>query len=146
MPCIHSHTSLLYVLDHSHCLLTRSLLYQHRLFVRVSSVILPAYLGLHGTPPGQSVTLIRDQESDSLSCPQLAHQAVQLANGTINWRALYGEEAFRLAPPLYESELQRIRAEKEVDLKDLAEKAKQFATVIPRDFHPQPLEKPNSKL
>ena len=55
--------------------------------------------------------------------------ATQNANGTINWRALYGEEAFRLNPPLYESELQKIRASAGPDLKSIEQQAKEFAEV-----------------
>lgn len=53
------------------------------------------------------------------------------ANGQINWRALYGEEAFRLKQPLFESELQKLRAEKQINYKDLEEQAKEYAKVFP---------------
>ena len=60
---------------------------------------------------------------------QLGHQAAQCTNGTINWRQLYGDEAFRLKEPLYESELQRMRQTKAVDISALEKRAKEYAAV-----------------
>jgi hypothetical protein len=42
---------------------------------------------------------------------------------------MYGEDAFRLKVPLYESDYQRIKKEKQIDFDALAKKAKQYAEV-----------------
>lgn len=60
---------------------------------------------------------------------QLGHQAVSCTNGTINWRQIYGDDAFRLKTPLYESDYQQMRKEKEIDFEALAKRAKEYAEV-----------------
>ena len=60
---------------------------------------------------------------------QLGHQAANCTNGTINWKQIYGEEAFRLKAPLYESDFERLRKVKQVDGDDLAKRAKEYAKV-----------------
>mmetsp|Transcript_7048 Transcript_7048/g.20623 ORF Transcript_7048/g.20623 Transcript_7048/m.20623 type:complete len:183 (+) Transcript_7048:333-881(+) len=60
-------------------------------------------------------------------CGQLGHQAVNCTNGTINWKQIYGEEAFRLKSPVYESDYVKLRKGKEVDLEDLGKRAQQYA-------------------
>lgn len=50
-------------------------------------------------------------------------------NGTINWKQIYGEEAFRLKSPVYESDYVKLRKGKEVDLEDLGKRAQQYAKV-----------------
>lgn len=59
----------------------------------------------------------------------MGHQAVSCTNGTINWRQIYGDDAFRLKTPLYESDYQRMRKEKEIDFEALAKRAKEYAEV-----------------
>lgn len=59
----------------------------------------------------------------------MGHQAAQCTNGTVNWRQLYGEDAFRLKEPLYESDLLKMRKAKEVDLDALTKRAKEYAAV-----------------
>ena len=60
---------------------------------------------------------------------QLGHQAANCTNGTINWKQIYGEEAFRLKAPLYESDFERLRKVKQVDFDDLSKRAKEYAKV-----------------
>lgn len=60
---------------------------------------------------------------------QLGHQAVNCTNGTINWKQIYGDEAFRLKKPIYESDYQALKKSKQVDLVDLEKRARQYAKV-----------------
>eukprot|EP00884_Botryococcus_braunii_P022029 jgi/Botrbrau1/850/Bobra.0352s0043.1 len=60
-------------------------------------------------------------------CGQLGHQAVSCTNGTINWRQIYGDDAFRLKAPLYESDYQRIKKEKQIDFEALSKRARDYA-------------------
>ena len=62
---------------------------------------------------------------------QLGHQAAQCTNGTINWRQIYGDEEFRLKPPVYHSEVVEWLRKKKVDILDLEKRAKEFAEVLP---------------
>ena len=45
---------------------------------------------------------------------QLGHQASVCTNGTINWKQIYGDDAFRLKQPIYESDYQKLREAKKV--------------------------------
>ena len=60
---------------------------------------------------------------------QLGHQAANCTNGTINWKQIYGDEAFRLKAPLYESDFERLRKAKQVDYEGLERRAKEYAKV-----------------
>jgi hypothetical protein len=60
---------------------------------------------------------------------QVGHQAVECPNGTVNWKQIYGEEAFILRPPIYESQLRERRQLRTVDEADLRQKAEAFAKV-----------------
>lgn len=60
---------------------------------------------------------------------QVGHQAAQCTNGTINWKGIYGEEAFILKEPLYHSDYARMAEEKKVDLQDLEARATEYAKV-----------------
>jgi len=51
-------------------------------------------------------------------------------NGTVNWKGIYGEDAFILRPPVYESMLRERRQYKTVDAEQLAKKAQEYAQVI----------------
>lgn len=62
---------------------------------------------------------------------QLGHQAANCTNGTINWKQIYGDEAFKLKAPLYESDFQRLKKAKHVDFEDLEKQAKEYAKVHP---------------
>jgi hypothetical protein len=59
----------------------------------------------------------------------LGHQAANCTNGTINWRQIYGDEAFRLKEPIYPSDIYRMTKEKEVDFTDLEKRAQEWAKV-----------------
>lgn len=60
---------------------------------------------------------------------QVGHQAVECPNGTVNWKQIYGEDAFILRPPIYESQLREKRKMRTVDEADLRQKAEAFAKV-----------------
>ncbi|CAD7700567.1 unnamed protein product [Ostreobium quekettii] len=60
-------------------------------------------------------------------CGQLGHQAVNCTNGTINWRQIYGDEAFTIKPPVFWSEMADKQKKKEVDVKELARRAREYA-------------------
>ncbi|BDA49578.1 hypothetical protein COCOBI_14-1970 [Coccomyxa sp. Obi] len=60
-------------------------------------------------------------------CGQLGHQAANCTNGTINWRQIYGDEAFRLKDPIYPSDIYRSMKEKEVDFAALQKRAQEWA-------------------
>jgi len=61
---------------------------------------------------------------------QVGHQAVECPNGTVNWKGIYGEDAFILRPPVYESMLRERRQYKTVDADQLAKKAEEYAQVV----------------
>lgn len=50
-------------------------------------------------------------------------------NGTVNWKQIYGEETFIIRRPIFESELRERRKVKEVNIKDLEQRAKRYAKV-----------------
>lgn len=54
---------------------------------------------------------------------------MECPNGTVNWKQIYGEEAFILRPPIYESQLRERRQLRTVDEADLRQKAEAFAKV-----------------
>jgi len=61
---------------------------------------------------------------------QVGHQAAMCPNGnTVNWRAVYGDDIFKLRPPVFESQLRELRKRKYVDIGDLERRAKEFAKV-----------------
>lgn len=60
-------------------------------------------------------------------CGQLGHQAVNCSNGTINWKQIYGEEAFRLKQPIYASEYDQMAKAKQINYEDLTKRAMEYA-------------------
>lgn len=60
---------------------------------------------------------------------QVGHQAVECPNGTVNWKQIYGEDAFVLRPPIYESQMREKRKLRTVNEADLRQKAEAFAKV-----------------
>ncbi|KAI8467317.1 MAG: hypothetical protein J3K34DRAFT_523847 [Monoraphidium minutum] len=60
-------------------------------------------------------------------CGQLGHMAAMCPNGTVNWKQIYGEEAFLLRPPIYESELMEKRKAKQFDAADIERRAREYA-------------------
>lgn len=66
---------------------------------------------------------------NTIAGAQVGHQAAQCTNGTINWKGIYGDDAFVLKEPLYHSDYSRIAKEKQVDLTALEARAQQYAKV-----------------
>ena len=62
---------------------------------------------------------------------QLGHQAVNCTNGTINWRQIYGDEAFKLKPAIFPSDVDRAKKERQVDIEALEKQAREFVRVRP---------------
>jgi hypothetical protein len=54
---------------------------------------------------------------------------VECPNGTVNWKQIYGEDAFILRPPIYESQLRERRKLRTVDEADLRQRAEAYAKV-----------------
>ena len=50
-------------------------------------------------------------------------------NGTINWRQIYGDDAFRLKTPIYPSDEDRLKKKKVVNIPDLEKRAREWAKV-----------------
>ena len=67
---------------------------------------------------------------------QLGHQAVNCTNGTINWRQIYGDDAFTIKPPVYWSEYAKKMKKKDVDIKELEKRAREYARVRAGVIHP----------
>ena len=63
---------------------------------------------------------------------QLGHQAVNCTNGTINWRQIYGNDAFTLKPPMYPSDVDRRLMAKKIDFVALERSAREYAKVKAR--------------
>lgn len=60
-------------------------------------------------------------------CGQLGHQAANCTNGTINWRSVYGDDAFIMRQPIFWSDINARIKYKESGMKDLEERAKAYA-------------------
>lgn len=60
-------------------------------------------------------------------CGQLGHQASACTNGTINWRGVYGDDAFIMRQPIYWSDIQARIKYKEEGVKDLEARARAYA-------------------
>lgn len=54
---------------------------------------------------------------------------MECPNGTVNWKQIYGEDAFILRPPIYESQLREKRRMRTVDEAGLRERAEAYAKV-----------------
>ena len=59
----------------------------------------------------------------------MGHQAAQCTNSSINWKGLYGENAFKVKGVLFPSEIYAMEEAKKVDQKDLLERATAYAKV-----------------
>lgn len=59
----------------------------------------------------------------------MGHQAAQCTTGTINWRQMYGDVAFRIQPTVFQSDIDAIKKAREVDHAKLAEVAAAWARV-----------------
>lgn len=60
----------------------------------------------------------------------MGHQAANCTNGTINWRQIYGDEAFKLKAPVMPSEFDQAKKDKVVDLIALEKRAREYAKVL----------------
>eukprot|EP00879_Flechtneria_rotunda_P002595 GHRR01002796.1.p1 GENE.GHRR01002796.1~~GHRR01002796.1.p1 ORF type:complete len:148 (+),score=30.18 GHRR01002796.1:162-605(+) len=60
-------------------------------------------------------------------CGQVGHQAVECPNGTVNWKAIYGDDCFILRPPVYESQLRERRKLKQINIMDVTKHAEEYA-------------------
>lgn len=60
---------------------------------------------------------------------QLGHRAADCSSGTVNWRQIYGDNAFIYRPPQYWSEELAIRQSRKVDMADLEKRAREYAKV-----------------
>jgi WW domain len=58
---------------------------------------------------------------------QMGHQAAQCSVGTVNWKNIYGPEAFLLRRPVFWSEIEAAMKAKTIDFKSLEAKAKEYA-------------------
>ena len=67
-------------------------------------------------------------------CVQLGHQAVNCTNGTINWRQIYGDDAFRLKQPVYPSDYDRMAKAKDINYEELTKRATEYAKVSSPPF------------
>lgn len=70
----------------------------------------------------------------SLSCSrppalQLGHQAANCTTGTVNWRAMYGENAFVMRPAVFQSDIEAAQKAKQIDFEDLEKRARDYAKV-----------------
>ncbi|PRW58093.1 E3 ubiquitin- ligase Su(dx)-like [Chlorella sorokiniana] len=60
-------------------------------------------------------------------CGQLGHQAAQCTTGTVNWRAMYGENAFTIRPAVFQSDIDKAKKAKQVNFDDLERRARDYA-------------------
>jgi hypothetical protein len=57
----------------------------------------------------------------------MGHQAAQCTTGTVNWRSMYGEDAFRMRPTLFQSDIEAAAKSKQIDLVELEKNARAYA-------------------
>lgn len=62
---------------------------------------------------------------------QLGHQAANCTSGTVNWRQIYGDNAFILRPPTFWSEELAAKKKRQADLTELEKRAREYAKVGP---------------
>lgn len=89
--------------------------------------------------PYKSIPLARLPYSPALVTPrcsftttQLGHQAVTCPNGTIDWRAVYGDKTFILRPPLYSDQWKSLMEPLPVDIDAIAKQAEEYGKVCCR--------------
>ncbi|KAL4859448.1 hypothetical protein ACK3TF_000549 [Chlorella vulgaris] len=71
-------------------------------------------------------------------CGQLGHQAAQCTVGTVNWRAMYGENAFHMQPTVFQSDLDAAKKQKQIDFADLEARARDYAKMREEQGGPPP--------
>jgi len=57
----------------------------------------------------------------------MGHQAAQCTVGTVNWRSMYGAEAFLLQRPVFQSEVEAVLKSRKIDFEDLTKRARDWA-------------------
>jgi hypothetical protein len=57
----------------------------------------------------------------------MGHRAAQCDVGTVDWRAMYGPEAFILRPPVFHSDIEAAKRAKQIDYAELEKKAREWA-------------------
>jgi hypothetical protein len=57
----------------------------------------------------------------------MGHQAAQCTVGTVNWRAMYGENAFVMRPTLFHSDIEAAKKAKQIDFEELEKSARAYA-------------------
>ncbi|KAF5833301.1 hypothetical protein DUNSADRAFT_10422, partial [Dunaliella salina] len=62
-------------------------------------------------------------------CGQLGHRASECTSGTVNWRQIYGDNAFILRPPVYWSEELAAKKARQPDAGILEKQAREYAKV-----------------
>eukprot|EP00983_Pelagomonas_calceolata_P094180 1157858-Pelagomonas_calceolata.AAC.1 len=60
---------------------------------------------------------------------QLGHRASECTSGTVNWRQIYGDNAFILRPPVYWSEELAAKKARQPDAGILEKQAREYAKV-----------------
>ena len=60
---------------------------------------------------------------------QMGHQAAQCTVGTINWREMYGDDAFKIRPTVFQSDIDAVAKARKIDCAQLEEAARGWAQV-----------------
>jgi hypothetical protein len=60
---------------------------------------------------------------------QLGHRAADCGVGTINWRQMYGDNAFRMQQTVFQSDIDAAKKAKEINYKELEMRAREYAEV-----------------
>lgn len=60
---------------------------------------------------------------------QLGHQAAVCPNGTIDWRAVYGDRAFIVTPPIYPDHWKQLTTPLKIDVDDIGKQAESYREV-----------------
>eukprot|EP00200_Dunaliella_tertiolecta_P006342 CAMPEP_0202357822 /NCGR_PEP_ID=MMETSP1126-20121109/11698_1 /ASSEMBLY_ACC=CAM_ASM_000457 /TAXON_ID=3047 /ORGANISM="Dunaliella tertiolecta, Strain CCMP1320" /LENGTH=147 /DNA_ID=CAMNT_0048950785 /DNA_START=35 /DNA_END=475 /DNA_ORIENTATION=+ len=63
-------------------------------------------------------------------CGQLGHRASECTSGTVNWRQIYGDNAFILRPPVYWSEELAAKKARQPDAGILEKQAREYAKTM----------------
>lgn len=84
----------------------------------------PGGLGPHGStePPPHSLGF-------APLPTQMGHQAAQCTVGTINWREMYGDDAFKIRPTVFQSDIDAVAKARKIDFAQLEEAARGWAQV-----------------
>lgn len=60
----------------------------------------------------------------------MGHQAAVCPNGTIDWRAVYGDKAFVVIPPIYPDHWKKLVTPLKIDVDDIAKNAEAYREVL----------------